>query len=171
MSTMQYIIRPATKQDILSMYHISVFDHAESYYNRLISPDFREDFRHKYNMSDSGQKKFTEDMTLRFSDSNWHIFVSESNKKVLGYSLAYTNGNTLELKGLFVNPTYHRMGIGSRLLEASLTPANKKMTIRLLVISNNDIAKRLYKKYGFDVVGRSDNLFFGAEQDIMKRTL
>ena len=83
--------------------------------------------------------------------------------------MAEIDGNILDLKGLFILPVYQKMGIGSSLMTSILELAESNMTARLLVLSENEVAKKLYAKYGFKHIGRSDSLFFGAAQDVMER--
>ncbi len=169
---MQYIIRPAMKSDASAMYSISIRDHAQSYYQRLIPANYLQDFNDRYRMSDIRRREFIKKTAEKIDDPNWFVFVAEANGRVLGYTMAYVeNEHTVQLKGLFVDPRWHKQGIGSSLFKASLGVASSDMVTRLLVVSENDIAKKLYEKYGFKPIGQSDKLFFGAKQDIMEKSV
>ncbi len=168
---MQYSIRPATKLDASAMYSISIRDHAQSYYHQLIPANFLHAFNDRYRMSDIRRREFIKKTAEKIDDPNWFVFVAEVGSRILGYTMAcLENERLVELKGLFVDPRWHRQGIGSRLFETSLKIAGPNRSTQLLVISSNTIAKKLYKKYGFSEVGQSDKLFFGAKQDIMQKS-
>lgn len=109
-------------------------------------------------------------MNRKMSDDKWSLSVAESHNEVIGYTLGYREDeHTLQLKGLFVDPMYHRHGVGSALFRASLAFAPGATIIRLSVLEANKVAKRMYEKNGFVDIGRDEKAFFGAEQIIMER--
>ena len=169
MATMQYSIRPAKRRDIAPMYRISISAHADSYYDQLIPDDSIAEFRKKYTVSVRGRRRFTKNMLRRLNSPNWHVLVAADKKNIFGYTTAELDGVVLDLKGLFILPAYQKMGIGSSLMTSILELTESSTPTRLLVLSKNEAAKKLYTKYGFKYIGRGESSFFGASQDVMER--
>jgi RimJ/RimL family protein N-acetyltransferase len=67
----------------------------------------------------------------------------------------------LEVKGLDVDPTRRREGIGSLLVGAAIARARERGMRRLVlrVLSTNDPARRLYERHGFELEGARREAF------------
>jgi putative acetyltransferase len=79
---------------------------------------------------------------------DWWVICNESDKPV-GF-LGYTPG---VVEGLFIDPAYHRRGLGARLLAHAQQLAGGPL--RVEVNEGNPGAVQFYEKHGFQEVGRS----------------
>lgn len=167
---MDYAIRPAQKSDASAMYQISVQAHTQSYYRQLIPDASFPDFMNYYQASSDKEQRFVSLLNEKSADINWFSLVAESEGHVIGYMLAQRlSRDVVQLKGLFVNPAYHRHGIGSALFKASLQLAGEGVTVRLSLIAANTVARNVYVKNGFTAVATDAETFFGAELVTMER--
>ncbi len=82
----------------------------------------------------------------------------ESNKKIIGYAffkfLTNEEGKGYLIDGLFVDKEYRNKGIAKSLLDEGLKIINKKDIdfIDISVMSENEIAIKLYKSLGFEIL-------------------
>lgn len=70
---------------------------------------------------------------------------------------------------LFVHDAFHRRGVGTRLLKALMTIADRDLDLRrteLWVLCDNDPAVQLYRKFGFEVEGRHDCFAFRGGESV-----
>lgn len=75
--------------------------------------------------------------------------------------------HTATIVSLYVKPEERDSGIGTQLFEASLSLIRDKPYIRkvsLTVISSQIAAMKLYKKYGFEIIGIQKNELFYEEK-------
>ncbi|HLZ61638.1 MAG TPA: GNAT family N-acetyltransferase [Ktedonosporobacter sp.] len=90
---------------------------------------------------------------------NDHYFVAEIQGKVVGIvGLTVGTGRRRHSGDLFiyVDRDYHGKGIGSKLLRTALDLADNWLLLRrieLTVLKDNEGAKRLYERLGFEVEG------------------
>jgi GNAT superfamily N-acetyltransferase len=164
----QPLIRRATISDIPQMYAISLRTHQLSYAN-LIPFAGRRDFKRCYTASKQAEKDYFTKLSERMNAAEWHIWVAEISGNIAGCAFEKRETDNLIMqRGLFVDPLYHRQGIGEALFRTSLGIAKKGDTVKLSVIENNYRAKRLYMKYGFTVTGCDNREFFGARLEVME---
>jgi len=66
----------------------------------------------------------------------------------------HVDDETAYLRSLYVHPEFWNCGIGTELLRAAMSrlPEGTK-SIKLSVLSNNEIGKEFYKKHAFEKVG------------------
>ena len=166
---MKHLLRPAKKSDASAMYQISIAAHTQNYYDKLIPDSQKPAFADQYIFSSHKRQRFISGINQKINDPQWLLCVAEVDVVVVGYAIAHKENGRLLLKGLFVDPRFHGRGIGSDLFELSLTFAVKNMPIEMVVIHDNVVAKALYKKYGFYVIGQAKRKFFGAAQDVMQQ--
>lgn len=165
------MIRAAHKNDATAIYEISVLAHTQSYYDQLIPNESMQRFLDHYRVSTHRRQRFISSINRKIDDQRWAVIVAEIDHQVVGYTLAYQpNAHLLQLKGLFVAPDYHAVGVGGKLFDASLRVNRMATIVQLLVIDANHVAKSIYLKRGFRVTGRSPKKFFGAKQDVMECT-
>jgi N-acetylglutamate synthase-like GNAT family acetyltransferase len=88
-------------------------------------------------------KKLTPDYIINKS-KNRVCYVACLNDKVVGY--ISLDGN--EIKKLHVNPKYHRIGIGTKLIQR-IEYLSIKNRINKLIVESSIYAERFYKKFGF----------------------
>lgn len=167
---MEYRIRPAEIDDAPALYGISVRAHTASYYDQLIPEILKDEFYAYYAWSAEHETEFTVKMARKIMHPAWHVAVAEQQGRVIGYTIAHSKqAGTLMLRGLFVDPVRHSMGVGSALFELSLTWAVRGESIELAVIENNTVARRLYERYGFVISKTKNEDFFGAKMVYMHR--
>ena len=99
----------------------------------------------------------------------------EENGSVIGYVIAWFVMDEGELANLAVAPGYRRRGIGSALLDATLTDASARGVgqLYLEVRESNHAARRLYASRKFEEVGRRKQYYRSPQEDalILRRTL
>jgi len=64
-------------------------------------------------------------------------------------------GDVMQLVSLWVHPSFRRAGVAHRLVAELLTWAHSEgaTTVRLDVVKDNTLARRLYERLGFHVTG------------------
>ena len=84
-----------------------------------------------------------------------YSYVARSTQRVVGYVCFWIIHEEEHLLNLAVHPEYRRFGIGETLLRHAIVEGGKKgvKLILLEVRSSNEIAKKLYEKLGFKVIG------------------
>ena len=91
----------------------------------------------------------------------------EDNKSVgiLKYSIIY---DRIEIDNIEVDPEYRGKGIGSKLMNylVSLAIEKKVVNITLEVRISNEVARHLYKKFGFREVALR-KFYYGDEDGIL----
>lgn len=92
-------------------------------------------------------------------------FVSEEVVGYLEYLLMY---DRMEIENIFVLEKYRGQGIGNRLMAylVSVAIENRVINITLEVRENNEVAKNLYKKFGFREVAMRHH-YYGDENAIL----
>lgn len=80
-----------------------------------------------------------------------HYLVLEVEGQVGGYIGLWINDDNAEIINFYIDKKYQGLGFGSMLLEFALElcKLSKVPSISLEVRENNDIAIKLYEKYGF----------------------
>jgi ribosomal-protein-alanine N-acetyltransferase len=78
-----------------------------------------------------------------------------SNERLLGFIGAWMMVDEAHIVTVAVRDAYRRMGIGERLLIACIELAEEhgQEAVTLEVRRSNEVAQRLYEKYGFDRIG------------------
>lgn len=76
------------------------------------------------------------------------IFISEYNGCVIGFISMLDN----EIGGLFVDPDFHGLGVGTALVD-KVCKIHTKLIVE--VFENNTIGRRFYAKYGFKEIEKS----------------
>ena len=101
--------------------------------------------------------------------------VAEIDGKVVGYIGSQSVLDTADVMNLAVAPEYRRQGIGESLVNALVAYLQQKGIIALLleVRASNDPAIALYKRLGFEQVGRRPNYYHHPKEDalIMRKEL
>lgn len=102
-------------------------------------------------------------------------YVARSAQKVAGYVCFWVIHEEEHLLNLAVHPEYRRLGIGEALLHFAIEEGKKKgmKVILLEVRSSNEIARKLYEKFGFKVIGLRGGYYDRPKDDavIMALTL
>jgi len=90
-------------------------------------------------------------------------WVAECDGRVVGFIALLNNF----IGGLFVDPAYHRHGVGRRLVE-HIRPLYERLTVE--VFRENHKARAFYTACGFRVVEEHDNLHTGLPAMTMELT-
>ena len=98
------------------------------------------------------------------------ILVAEVNKKIIGYIYGFidsTNRIKLEpeafISSIYIEEEYRSKGIGTKLIKTFINQI-KKQNIKYVFIENfveNEVAKRLYSKLGFNIFKENRKLELG----------
>lgn len=86
---------------------------------------------------------------------NSHYFVAVYDNLVLGFAGIWKAVDEYHITDIVVRKDYRYKGIGSKLLEKliEIAKSEKVISITLEVNINNEPAKKLYSKYGFQTLG------------------
>lgn len=87
--------------------------------------------------------------------------------QVVGYTGLFFGGGYGQITNLAVNPAYRRLLIGTRLLLALIDFAMKKdiLTLSLEVRVSNEAAQKLYRQFGFVLVGERRGYYQETGED------
>ncbi len=93
---------------------------------------------------------------LRYLDRCPFFVVAELDGAVVGFAYAYLVGRHGHLSRIAVHPRYGGRGIGTRLLAEAIRFFQREQVfgITLNTQADNHRARRLYERFGFQVVGR-----------------
>lgn len=97
---------------------------------------------------------------------HWYIYEVESIiMGFISYSIMY---DQLELNYLYVLPSHRKQKIASKLIDYMLKDAVEKnvAVLSLEVNEKNEVARKLYQKFGFDVVAIRKN-YYGKEDGLL----
>jgi len=94
-------------------------------------------------------------------------------KQVVGVVVVWLIEDEAHIATLSVHPDYRGRGISRELLAATLADAiSKGMAIATLEVrANNYIAQALYRRFGFEVVGRRPRYYRDNEEDALIMTV
>jgi len=108
-----------------------------------------------------------------FAD-NMQNFIFEENGMILGAYFIKPNqidlGSHIANAAYMVHPDAHRKGIGAKLCQHSLEQAKKSGYLAMqfnLVVSTNETAIALWKKFNFHIIGTVPNGFLHAKHGLV----
>ncbi|MFW6040015.1 MAG: ribosomal protein S18-alanine N-acetyltransferase [Gemmatimonadota bacterium] len=103
------------------------------------------------------------------------LLVAEQAGEVVGYAVLWFAADEAELGDMAVLPEERRRGLGRRLLDGALTEATRRGAKRLYleVRESNTAARSLYRRAGFEAVGRRSDYYSEPTEDaiLMMRRL
>jgi [ribosomal protein S18]-alanine N-acetyltransferase len=103
------------------------------------------------------------------------LVVAESYGIVIGYAIFWCVIDQSELGNVAVTGKWRGRGIGERLVAEVLVRAGRRgvREVFLEVRPSNEVAKRLYERFGFSQVGRRRNYYQDPVEDalVMRRPL
>ena len=93
--------------------------------------------------------------------------VAECQGEIIGYCGMYTAADEGEITNVAVKEEFRKHGVGSRILAYMIRQAADKgiAGIYLEVRSSNEVAQKLYRKYGFLAVGTRKNFYRKPDED------
>ena len=110
--------------------------------------------------------------------SHNNTFLAKHGNRIIGKMLWYIkedpNFGVVEFEELYVFEEYRRKGIGSELLKASIKAVRdqfiklgvKPRKIFLFVDENNENARKLYEKFGFEYIANLGHVYSESEDDL-----
>lgn len=107
--------------------------------------------------------------------SNPYVVVSEKLDKVIGYIIFWRIGDEAQIANVAVHPDYRRRGIGRKVVEKILSIL-KREKVRFVILEvrpSNTVARNLYHKLGFEVIGVREGYYRSPQENalIMGKTL
>ena len=95
--------------------------------------------------------------------------VAKINNKIIGFAGIWKAVDDIHITNIVTRKDYRNKGIANIMLEQLITIAKQEKnitSITLEVNSNNIIAQKLYKKFGFDVVGLRKKYYNNTDKTI-----
>jgi ribosomal-protein-alanine N-acetyltransferase len=91
--------------------------------------------------------------------------------KIVGFIAVWNELEKLHIVNIAVNPKYRKKGIGTKLLGFAIKIAkkNSKKEIYLEVRKSNEIAQKLYEKFGFARVREIERYYNNGENGYIMR--
>ncbi|MBI96119.1 hypothetical protein CL656_03140 [bacterium] len=96
-------------------------------------------------------KEYYSTTKLKQSSKDFNFYVCELNSQIVG-SVAFKEN---QIHNLFVDPKFHRIGIGKKLLEFAESKIFKNH--QLVVLDSSPYAVEFYKKFGYKVLDNHQN--------------
>ena len=89
--------------------------------------------------------------------------VAKENGEIVGFAGIWYSVDDAHITNIVVRKNYRNKGIGSLLLEKLIELAKTKASLTLEVNTKNEIAQKLYLKYGFKNLGIRKKYYDGIE--------
>lgn len=89
--------------------------------------------------------------------------VAKENGEIVGFAGIWYSVDDAHITNIVVRKSYRNKGIGSLLLEKLIELAKTKDSLTLEVNTKNEIAQKLYLKYGFKNLGIRKKYYDGIE--------
>ena len=89
--------------------------------------------------------------------------VAKENGEIVGFAGIWYSVDDAHITNIVVRKSYRNKGIGSLLLEKLIELAKTKTSLTLEVNTKNEIAQKLYLKYGFKNLGIRKKYYDGIE--------
>lgn len=89
--------------------------------------------------------------------------VAKENGEIVGFAGIWYSVDDAHITNIVVRKNYRNKGIGSLLLEKLIELAKTKASLTLEVNTKNEIAQKLYLKYGFKSLGIRKKYYDGIE--------
>lgn len=96
-----------------------------------------------------------------------HTYLAYKNNQLAGFIIFAVIYDRCELIDLYVDPTFRGQGLASELIETMLKQTTDCQNISLEVRKDNNLAIRLYAKYGFKVVATREKYYKGIDGYLM----
>ncbi|MDQ3646498.1 MAG: ribosomal protein S18-alanine N-acetyltransferase [Actinomycetota bacterium] len=105
--------------------------------------------------------------------SNRSYLVAKHEGEVVGYAGMMYMVDEAHVTNIAVDPDFHSLKIGTRLLLAIVTEAMARGTrvLSLEVRTSNSVAQAMYAKFGFSVVGMRKGYYIETNEDALVMTV
>jgi len=96
-------------------------------------------------------------------------FILEKNMEILGYIMLYSVEDEAHIMNLAVHPDHRRKGCALKLIDHTISHFSGGNVSRffLEVREGNMNARRLYKKYGFGIIGKRKGYYTETNEDAL----
>ncbi|HNQ63016.1 MAG TPA: ribosomal protein S18-alanine N-acetyltransferase [Syntrophorhabdaceae bacterium] len=96
-------------------------------------------------------------------------FVININESIVGYIMLYSVEDEAHIMNLAIHPDYRRKGYGSNLVAHIIeySTARDIYNFFLEVREGNVDAQRLYKRFGFEVIGKRKGYYMETKEDAL----
>ncbi|MEA2006238.1 MAG: ribosomal protein S18-alanine N-acetyltransferase [Acidobacteriota bacterium] len=107
--------------------------------------------------------------------SNPYVIIYKPQNKVIGHIIYWRVQSEVQISNVAIHPDFRRMGIGRSVLEEVLSHV-KKQGVQFVVLEvrpSNFVARSLYNKLGFKVIGIRKNYYHQPNEDalVMRKNL
>lgn len=99
----------------------------------------------------------------------FHILVYKNKDKVLGFLMYTELEDTIDILDIVVDKNYRNQKIASNLLDILITNSKINSKIYLEVSVDNDIAIKMYDKFGFNIIHTRKKYYGNKDAYIMER--
>ncbi len=101
------------------------------------------------------------------SHTPWHFLVAVSGDKIVGYGGVYLILDEGQISNIAVLSSYRAKGIGHAILNGIIELCSQKgcARITLELRKSNEVARALYEKCGFSVVGERPRFYSNPTED------
>lgn len=101
-----------------------------------------------------------------------YIILINKNEKIEGFCIFYKNIDYFELELIVVLESMRNKGIASKLIQTFITDYCKVGDEIILEVSTkNEIAVKLYKKFGFQIINIRKKYYQDSDAYIMKKVI
>ena len=99
--------------------------------------------------------------------------VVKKGKSLIGYFIMYNIEDEVHILNVAVHPDYRGKGYGTKLLHHVLTTFHKERTMEffLEVRESNTAAIHLYRKFGFEIIGKRRRYYSETNEDALVMSL
>ena len=111
-----------------------------------------------------------ENLKSELENLNSKYIVAKENGLVVGFAGIWFSVDDAHITNIVVRKSYRHKGIGNALLKVLIELGKAKESLTLEVNTQNEIAQKLYLKYGFENLGVRKK-FYGGTQDAYIMTL
>ena len=150
--------------------------------DRVFRSSFRDTFGHLYrpdNLAAFLAKFSSEAWRSEFVDPRYRFRVAESDGQVVGFVKlgprelpVHTEAPAIELRQIYILTDHHGRGIAAQLMDWAIAEARRQgaQELYLTVYTDNERARRVYNRYGFEEVGPYAFMVGAqADEDIIMR--
>lgn len=111
-----------------------------------------------------------ENLKSELENLNSKYIVAKENCLVVGFAGIWFSVDDAHITNIVVRKSYRHKGIGNALLKVLIELGKAKESLTLEVNTQNEIAQKLYLKYGFENLGVRKK-YYGGTQDAYIMTL
>lgn len=111
-----------------------------------------------------------ENLKSELENLNSKYIVAKENGLVVGFAGLWFSVDDAHITNIVVRKSYRQQGIGNALLKVLIELGKVKESLTLEVNTQNEIAQKLYLKYGFENLGVRKK-YYGGTQDAYIMTL